>query len=80
LASDRGKRNIVEKWTDDVAYCARRCAAYARGEDPGEWVPLWERRPDLDAISREIVGEIIAERNACRQPAEVLGRHLSKAG
>lgn len=47
-----------------MAYIARRCAAFARGEDPGQPVRLWERRPDLDAASRKIVAEIIAELEA----------------
>ena len=64
LARDRGKRHLVEKWTDSMTYCAQRCAIMARGEDPGEWVPLHKRRPDLDATSRSIVAEIIAELDA----------------
>ena len=40
-------RRLVEEWTDSMAYCCRRSAARARGEDPGEWVPQWKRRPDL---------------------------------
>jgi len=60
LAIDRGKRNLVEKWTDSMAYCCRRSAAWARGEDPGEWIPLPVRRPDLDAASRAIVDELVA--------------------
>ena len=48
-AADRRNRLLVEEWTDSMAYCCRRSAAWARGEDPGEWVPRSERRPDLDA-------------------------------
>jgi hypothetical protein len=38
---------LVAKWTDSMAYCCRRVAAYARGEDPGEAIPQHQRRPDL---------------------------------
>lgn len=69
LARDHRLRNLVAKWTDAMAYCCRRCAAFARGEDPGEWVPQWERRPDLEAASQAIVAEIIAEVDARRQHA-----------
>jgi hypothetical protein len=34
LAGDAHGRRIVERWTDDMAYLCRRCAVYARGEDP----------------------------------------------
>jgi hypothetical protein len=37
------ERRRLERWTDDLVYVCRRCASYARGEDPGEWVPAWER-------------------------------------
>ncbi len=74
LAHDHRKRHLVEKWTDDMTYCAQRCASMARGEDPGEWVPLHQRRPDLDATSRAIVAEIIAELHD--QPEQ----HLCKTG
>lgn len=47
LACDRVLRRIVERWTDSMIYLSRRRAAYARGEDTGEWVPSWVRRPDL---------------------------------
>lgn len=59
LSTDRIKRHLVEEWTDSMAYCCRRCAAVARGEDPGEWVPQHLRRPDLDTESRAIVAEIV---------------------
>jgi hypothetical protein len=52
LAGDRLLLRAVEQWTDDMAWLSRRCAAYARGEDPGPWIPSWERRPDLDAERR----------------------------
>jgi hypothetical protein len=76
LADDDNKRGLVQEWTDDMAYCARRCAAYARGEDPGEPVPMWVRRPDLAAAKQARVAKIIAELDAEREPA----RHLRKAG
>jgi hypothetical protein len=47
LADDHHERRLVEEWTESMAYCCRRAAARARGEDPGEWVPQWKRRPDL---------------------------------
>lgn len=47
LARDPGLRRLVEQWTDDMTYLFRRSAAHARGEDPGGWIPGWERRPDL---------------------------------
>lgn len=43
-ASDHLQRRGLEHWTDDMVYVCRRCAAYARGENPGEWVPSWQRR------------------------------------
>jgi hypothetical protein len=49
LAGDRIKRHLVAKWTDSMAYCCRRSAAWARGENPGEWISQHIRRPDLDA-------------------------------
>jgi hypothetical protein len=64
LAGDASGRGLLEEWTDSMAYCARRCAAYARGEDPGEAVPQWERRPDLAAAKRARVAKIIAELDA----------------
>ena len=38
------QRRGLERWTDDMVYVCRLCAAYARGEDPGEWIPSWQRR------------------------------------
>jgi len=69
LAGDRGKRHLVEQWTDSMAYCCRRLAIQARGDDPGEWVSRSERRPDLDAEREAIVLEIIAKLDADRQSA-----------
>jgi hypothetical protein len=43
-----------------MAYSCRRSAAFARGENPGVWIPLSKRRPDLDAEKQAIVAEIIA--------------------
>jgi hypothetical protein len=39
------------EWTDDMVYMCLRCAAEARGEDPGEWVPSWVRRRDASEAS-----------------------------
>jgi hypothetical protein len=64
LAGDRVKRHLVEEWTDSMVYLSRRRAAYARGEDPGPWVPQHVRRPDLDATGRAITEEIVAELDA----------------
>lgn len=64
LANDRVKRHLVEEWTDSMAYCCRRSAAWARGDDSGEWIPQYVRRPDLDAESRAIVAEIVAALDA----------------
>ncbi|MPZ83106.1 MAG: hypothetical protein GEV28_23020 [Actinophytocola sp.] len=69
LAGDRVKRHLVAEWTDSMTYCCRRSAAWARGEDPGEWVPQSQRRPDLHAEHLAIVAEIIAELDARRDPA-----------
>ncbi|MGQ0837077.1 hypothetical protein [Actinokineospora sp.] len=81
LAGDRVKRHVVAVWTEEMTNCCRRCAAYERGEDPGEWVPLWERRPDLDVAGRAIVAEIIAESHARGRQAEAgRGGDLRKAG
>lgn len=80
LAGDYRKRNLVERWTDDMVYLCRQCAAYARGEDPGEPVPLSVRRPDLEATHRAIVAEIIAEPDTRRRAAGAPIRHLRKAG
>jgi hypothetical protein len=55
------KRHLVEMWTDSMVYLSQRRASYARGEDPGSWIPQWERRPDLDAAQRAILEEIIAD-------------------
>jgi hypothetical protein len=48
LAGDHLQRHLVEEWTDSMGYCCRRAAVWARGKNPGEWIPQWERRPDLD--------------------------------
>lgn len=58
LAGDRVLRRFVEQWTDDMVYLSRRCAAITRGEDPGEWLPSWVRRPDLDGERRADQDEI----------------------
>jgi len=76
LAGDRRKRHLVATWTDSMAYCCRRSAAWARGEDPGDWIPQHMRRPDLTAEGRAVVAEIIAELDA-RQTA---ARQLAMAG
>jgi hypothetical protein len=60
LAADRLKRYLVEKWTDTMTYDCQRSATLARGHDPGEWIPLNERRPDLAAEGQAITDEIIA--------------------
>ena len=67
LAGDDHKRGLVEEWTDSMVYLSRRCAAIARGEDPGPWVPQWERRPDLAAAKDARVAKIIAELDAGEQ-------------
>lgn len=69
----------LEEWTDEMAYGCRRCAAYARGEDPGEPVPLSVRRPDLYAAKRARVAEIIAEVDASRTYDSVAGTYDSVA-
>jgi hypothetical protein len=51
LAGDPFRRRLMEMWTDTMAYVCRRCAAHARGKDPGRWIPQHERRPDLDATA-----------------------------
>ena len=79
LAEDPHLRGLVEEWTESMTYCARRCAAVARGEDPGPWVPQWERRPDLAAAKEARVAAIVAELDA-RELAETPVRHLRKAG
>ncbi|MGQ0841857.1 hypothetical protein [Actinokineospora sp.] len=80
LAVDHRKRTLVACWTEDMTYCIRRCAAYARGEDPGEPVPMSVRRPDLEATHRAIVDEIIARLDADRQSPDAPGRYLRRAG
>jgi hypothetical protein len=47
LATDPSRRYLMETWMDDMACFCRRCAACARGEDPGEWIPQRQRRPDI---------------------------------
>jgi len=69
LAGDRLTRHLVAEWTAEMAYCSRRCAAFARGEDPGEPVPLRVRRPDLYAEGQAVVDEIMAGVDARRGPA-----------
>ena len=44
LADDRCRLQLVEEWTDSVVYIHKRMAARGRGEDPGEWIPQYERR------------------------------------
>jgi hypothetical protein len=73
LATDRVKRHLVTEWTESMAYSCRRSAAFARGEDPGEWTPLSVRRPDLDAERRTIVAEIIAELGPCDEQLAMTG-------
>jgi hypothetical protein len=70
LAGDRVKRHLVETWTDSVAYSCRRLAAWARGEDPGEWIPQSWRRPDLHVEQVAIVDEIVAKLDADGSPVE----------
>jgi hypothetical protein len=79
LANDPHLRGLVEEWTESMTYCSRRCAADARGEDPGEWVPQWMRRPDLAAAKEARVAKIIAELDA-RERAEAPVLHLRRAG
>jgi hypothetical protein len=69
LAADSVKRSIVEKWTDNMVYSCQRWAARHRGDDPGEWISQADRRPDLEAQSRAIVEEIIAELGTSTQHA-----------
>ena len=54
-ATDRVSRHLAASWADDMAYCCRRLAVLARGEDPGEPVPQHVRRPDLEAEGRAIL-------------------------
>lgn len=63
LAADRTKRHLVEEWTDSMTYCCRRAAEWARGIEPGRWIPQHERRPDLAAERRVIVDGIVARLN-----------------
>lgn len=79
LAEDESRRGLVAEWTDSMAYCSRRCAATARGEDPGPWVQQWERRPDLAAAKQARVAKIIAELDAAEQAEEPV-RQLQKVG
>jgi hypothetical protein len=74
LVGNPRRRHQVEVWTDNMAYGCRQSAAAARGEDPGRWVPLWERRPDLDATGRAIVEEILARSDA--ETGHVANRQL----
>lgn len=60
LAFDRVKRHLIVEWTAEMVYLCRRTAAWARGEDPGEWLALSERRPDVHAEGQAIVAEIVA--------------------
>jgi hypothetical protein len=55
LAGNHVKRHLVEVWTDSMVYLSRRCAALARGEDPGPWIGQHVRRPDLDRTELEAV-------------------------
>lgn len=71
LAGDRLRRHLVTEWTESMAYICRRCAAWARGEDPGEWVPQRERRPDIYTEGKAIVADIIARMDAHPEPAEL---------
>ncbi|ALG13618.1 hypothetical protein AOZ06_48215 [Kibdelosporangium phytohabitans] len=64
LARDEHKRGLVEDWTEEMTYTARRCAAEARGEDPGDWVPQRQRRPDLYAAKEARVANIFATLDA----------------
>lgn len=79
LAEDHHEHGLVTEWTADMAYCAQRCAAVARGADPGEPVPLSVRRPDLYEAKRARVAEIIAELPEDRRPAEALDPPLLEA-
>jgi hypothetical protein len=48
----------LTEWTDSMAYCCRRSAAWARGEDSGVWVSQSWRRPDLTEEYRAIIGNL----------------------
>jgi hypothetical protein len=78
LARDRIQRHVVHKWTDEMAYACRRAVAIARGEDPGPWVRLPERRPDLEATGRAIREEITAKLAAGKDRATT--RNLAASG
>lgn len=62
LGADRVRRHLTEEWTDSMVYTCRRSAAFARGEDPGPWVPQATRRPDLSAEQRALVAEVVTPR------------------
>lgn len=49
LAGDRLGQYLCATWAAEVIYSCQRLATRARGDDPGERVPVWVRRPDLDA-------------------------------
>lgn len=57
-AGGRHQRRRLKQWTDDLVYVCRRCAAYARGEDTGQWVPAWKRRRLDPACTDEIRPEL----------------------
>jgi hypothetical protein len=81
LAGDRVKRHLVTEWTDSMAYSCRRSAARARGDDPGEWVPQRERRPDLAAEGRAIADDIAArldEQDDAAPPSPLA--HIDESG
>lgn len=60
LAHDRIRRHLVAEWTESMTYSCRRSAAFIRGENPGAWVSLSTRRPDLTTEREAIVAEIVA--------------------
>lgn len=60
LANDRTRRHLAAEWTESMAYHCRRAAVWARGDDPGEWLPMSVRRPDIHAEGQAIVDEITA--------------------
>jgi hypothetical protein len=80
LAADDHLWGLVVEWTESMTYVLRRCAAVARGEDPGPWVPQWERRLDLAAAKRARVDQIMAEVDAEREPVDVPVQDLRKVG
>jgi hypothetical protein len=63
LTQDPVKRYLVEGWTDDMIYGCRRSASWARGDNPGDWIPQYQRRPDLHAESVALVADIVARQN-----------------